>query len=295
MLNFVSLLQYPHKFHEYVKLIEECFGYENPYQFQVDFYPLVSPSNFKYCYMYIDNEEKIIATCALKKRWINNSLSSVIYFLGAIAVDVEYQNKGIGKKIVLKTLECCDDGAWFGLWSEKKYFFNPLGFSDYGDQFFLPQCYLINRQSNITLKQYEVSSLSDDQKEFWKQCYLELEKKFMTLKRSEQHWLEIYHITSAKFYEIFYLSKRVGYAIVHKGMDLQNVVHEFFTDTAYELAALEKLNQDFSIWLPIFDYDWNEEFLGKNLMIKPGKEKLWNEWQRQSSEKKLFISGLDSV
>ena len=268
-MNVVSLSQYPHKRDEFIKLVEKSFGYEKPFQFSIDFYPLVCKKNSHNCSMFLDSQQQVIATCAAKKRWIYKDHHMPIYFLGAISVSENFRHKGLGKDIVSQTLKKLDEVAWYGLWSEKKGFFNALGFDDYGEQFFLPEGYLTSHHSEITLHQSSLDKISQEQKLLWKEYYLELEKKFITLLRSDEDWREIYQISSAHFIEIFKGNSSIGYAVAHKGMDLQNVVHEFYVQPKFELSAMEELNQKFSLWLPIFNYDWDKKFLGKNLLLRP--------------------------
>ncbi len=294
-MQFVNLAQFPHKVDHYLELIEKSFGYCHPYKFNIDFYPLVNEQNFHHCFMYMDEAQNIVATCAAQSRFLSTSIEIPIVFLGGIAVDEKLRNQGMGKKIVTETIGQFDDVAYFGLWSEKKQFFNALGFFDYGDQFFLPQMYLHYEKSSMTLRTYSLNKLDLQQKKYWMDCYKKIEKKYLSVLRKDKDWENIFQISSAHYLEIFHGTRRVGYAVVDKGMDLQNVIHEFYVSPDLELLALEKLNQQYSLWLPILQYSWDKSYLGHNLLLRPGKNELWNLWIEQSKKKTLFISGLDSI
>lgn len=300
-MRFANLADHPDKIQSYVKLIEKSFSYSAPYSFLVDFYPLVNSGNYRNCFMLLDEDENIIATCAAQKRDVVVKSHFPIYFMGGISVKENLRGKGVGGQMVRNALSCLEDHAWVGLWSEKKTFFNNLDFHDFGEQYFLPKNYLSPLGDKVSTKIIPINKLNDQQWNYWKATYAHLTQSFITVIRTEKDWSNIAQISSAYYVELCIENKLIGYAVVHKGMDLQNVVHEFYSEKKFEELALSKLNKDFSIWLPIFDYNWDKFYLGSNVLIKSGKTELWKQWQLETydtnpkQQKHFFISGLDSV
>ena len=296
-MQLFNLIERKEKYQEFIKLIEKSFKYLAPHSYAMDFYPLVNSSNHQNCFMLLENEE-LIATCAFLPRTIVASSAHQVFFMGAIAVQEKFRHQGLGKKIVSESIAKIKEGAWVGLWSDKKSFFSNLGFSDYEEQYFLPIQYLAPMQNSIRIEKFKVSQLSNQQKMEWKNFYQNLSNKSITLLRQESDWNNIFNIHSATYVEIQYQQKKIGYAIVGKGMDLQDVVHEFYVEESFQEACLAKLNQEFSIWLPGANYNWDKKFLGPNLMVRPVEKAQWDKWEKdleKNSMKEFFISGLDSV
>lgn len=299
-MKFTNLEECPSLVEDYLQLVENNFSYQKPYSYQIDFYPLVNNTNYKNCYMLIDNNKKIIATCAYQYRSIEANATYNICFMGSICVNNEFQRQGFGKKIVEHCLSKVSHVDWVGLWSDKKIFFQKLGFCDFGDQYFIPIQYLESKSENIVVKKMQLNELDCAQMEQWKKFYIRITNSFITVSRNEQDWINIKHISSATYLDLSYQNKTIGYAIVHKGMDLQNVVHEFYVEDKYVLPALHFLNQTYALWLPFFNYNWDESFIGPNLMIRPMNILKWQSWeneiqQSKKNNKHLFVSGLDSV
>lgn len=299
-MQVVSLKERKDKWSEYIKLIEVSFGYQSPFSYNIDFYPLVNSLNYQNCYMLLHQDE-VIATCAYQPRkMVVKNKTFEIYFMGGIAVKEQWRASGLGKKIVNAALEQINIGSWVGLWSDQGQFFNKLGFFDYEEQCFLPIKYLEGITHGLSINQVSVSKLNLKQKEEWKQMYDGLAKNNITVLRNEDDWNNIYHIGSADYIEILAEGNKVGYAIANKGMDLKNVIHELYVDKKYELSSIQKLNQTFSLWLPFLGYPWRDKFLGANLMVKPLSINEWNSWEMEfdaekSKGKSLMISGLDSI
>jgi predicted GNAT family N-acyltransferase len=292
-LKFTNLYERSDKYHEFIKLVEKSFGYNSINSYQIDFYPLVNPSNYQHCYLLMEGEE-IVATCAYLERKIKGEHEHKVIFLGAITVNEKFRGNGLGKKIVEMTIATMPEVAWLGLWSDKKLFFNDLNFFDYGEQYFLPKNYLNDSLLEIKVVENSISKLTNTQKIEWKNFYQQLGKKIVTMVRDNEQWESIFHIYSAKYLEIWLQNKKVGYAILGKGMDLPNIIHEFFVASDFELSALTKLNQQRDIWLPNDTYNWDKSFLGPSLMIRKHHAKLWENWERDVKGT-FLISGLDSI
>ncbi len=295
-MQIFSLIERKDKYQEFVKLVEKSFAYIAPHSYAVDFYPLINSANHQNCFMLMEQDE-VIATCAYQPRSITANSAHKIFLMGAIAVQEKFRSQGLGKKIVESCLDRIKDGAWIGLWSDKKSFFSKLGFVDYGEQYFLPIQYLVQTPNSLKIDKFKISDLSNQQKIEWKNFYQSLSQSNVTLMRQEADWNNIFKIHSAHYLEITYQQKKIGYAVVGKGMDLLDVVHEFYAEVGLQEACLSKLNQSFSIWLPGANYQWDKKFLGPNLMVRPLVKTQWDNWEKdfKSLESELFISGLDSV
>lgn len=295
-MQFSNLAERKDKYSEFIHLVETSFEYQAGFNYEIDFYPLINPRNFQNCFMLLDQDE-VIATCAYQPRTIVISTAYKVFFLGAIAVKERFRNQGLGNRIVSDVLKKIEDGAWMGLWSDKKQFFSKLGFRDYGEQYFLPTGYFDQTNESITITKIKVNILSDLHKKAWKNYYQKLNDKYTTLLRNDFEWNDIFQIHSATYLEIKYRGKEIGYAIADKGMDLQNVVHEFYVEEQQE-SCLAMLNQEYSVWLPGYNCNWDKKFLGSSLMIKPLNKEQWVLWENELSKninKELFISGLDSI
>lgn len=297
--SFHTIEEKPQYEQDFISLVESSFGYKKPYHFNIDFFPLVNLKNFQNCY-FILYQEKIIATCAYQKRAFSLEESYSVAFMGAISVHEKFRGKDFGRRLVQHVLGKIQNCAWIGLWSEKESFFEKFSFSPFSRQYFLPKQTLQKAVGDYSFQSKKIVELSGNEKQYWQESYEKLAAQYMTLERKSSHWSDIFEIHSADIYFLKYQNQRVGYAIVNKGMDLLNIVHEFYAPKEHELELLRLLNQQYEIWLPCFQFAWDEKFIGSSLLVKKGDTELWEIWkarfdQNENRGKHFFISGLDSV
>lgn len=296
---FTNLEKNPEYRDEFLSLIEKSFGYTKEYKFQIDFYPLVEIANAKSCCFFL-KEKRVIATCAFITREIFAKEIHRVAFFGGIAVEEKERARGVGKEIVKKTLGLVSDVAWYGLWSEKEKFFSNFGFEPYGSQFYLPQGIISKNHGKLEIIEKKLHTLTEEEISNWKIQYEKLRVNYCMVRRDESCWSSIQNITSSTYISLVNDKIAVGYAIANKGMDLKNIIHEFYAPSAVELNFLELLNQKFSIWLPCMKFKWPIKFQGHCLLLKKGNPILWESWfndfsDEQAKGKEIFISGLDSV
>lgn len=296
---FSNLKKNPEYKDEFLKLVESSFGYSKEFKFAEDFYPLVNYSNHNNCYFLMDNK-KLIATCAYMYKEVCAENNHTVALMGAIAVDSQLRGKGMGTHVVQSTIDTLNPVAWVGLWSEKEDFFSKFGFRRYGKLTYLPRGEMYKNYSDCSIQEFSISKLLPEHFSLWKKYYDELRNNFCIVKRDDESWEKLYEIKSAKFIILKNNNQIVGYAIANKGMDLTNIVHEFYAPIDLELKFFQILNKKYSLWLPIFKYSWDANYVGHCLLLREGDKTLWAKWCHEYNEKlkfgkELFISGLDSI
>ena len=140
MGNIFPLSEKPSCYEKAVKLIEKSFEYKKPFSFETDFAPLIDKSNHKNCFIYIDENENVLAHIGVKEREITlQGKTFSVCLLGGIAVDEKRRGEGLFQTLLQDVLaEKRSDTTFFLLWSNLEKLYNKFGFHLAGTQIELP-------------------------------------------------------------------------------------------------------------------------------------------------------------
>src|SRR5690348_1673561 len=105
MGNIFPLKEKPSCFEATIKLIEKSFDYKSPHSFKTDFAPLIDQSNHQNCFIYIDENEHVLAHIGVKERIITlGKKKFTVCLLGGIAVDEKRRGEGIFQTLLQDVL-----------------------------------------------------------------------------------------------------------------------------------------------------------------------------------------------
>lgn len=213
--------QKPELYDDVIELIEDEFGYAPPHKYDIDFYPLMTKSNWDNIHL-ICNENKVIAVIGCKIRTITLTKAHSFCLIGGVSVKKEHRGKGHFKRLISKVINTYrSECALFFLWSDlinlyKKFEFHlSIGL----------------KESKIHLKTTKLSKvklgdLSGNELSQVHALYENLKKQVMTFDRKKEDWDEIKKITSSDLYLRKDGDKILSYFFKNKGQDLDSVVHE---------------------------------------------------------------------
>lgn len=312
-MKVCSLDQFPEFYAQYIQCIAQAFLYDHKNSVEIDFYPLLNSANWKNCF-FLQVGGELVATVAVKLRYIKLKSMHQVAFLGGIAVKSNHEKKGYFTKLFSEVIARFEDQvAWMGLWSEKLDLYRKFGFTPCFEQHFLKQGALQNNAMIINgnkvdqcFWQQVTLPLNAKQLAWWQRLYEINQQRYVMVERNANDWKEINQISSAHFW--VYSNKQsslatdpsnwLGYAIEGKGQDLPQVVTEWGFDAGWETSdasdasgahelqknAILDLNARFSIWgLMSVDLveDKNLYAAGFNLLLNPACENKWSVWQQE--------------
>jgi predicted N-acetyltransferase YhbS len=233
-------------FESTLKLIERSFEYKKPHSFAVDFAPLVDKSNHHNCFIYIDENDDVLAHIGVKERTISFQGSQFsVCLLGGIAVDEKHRGEGIFQTLLNDILaEKRSDTTLFLLWSNLEKLYNKFGFHLCGTQFELA----LERKAT-PFQRTLLKNLSLEEKNELKSLYKSsFSARYLTLERTEKDWKELEEILSADLY----IRKKDGlmqdYYFMNKGQDLSDVIYEYGSKNDFK-NYLGELAQYGKVWM----------------------------------------------
>ena len=239
-------------------LIEKSFGYQKPFSFQEDFFPLIEEKNHHNCFIMINEKEEVIAHIGVKERFIRiKDTLHPVCMLGGIAVDEKYRGEGHFQTLLQDVLaEKRSDVAAFLLWSDQEKLYRKYGFYLCGDQFEVP-----HSERKTTLKPTSYHSLSEKEKKEIQELYqISFASQYTTLERTKDDWESLSHIKSAQLYTRSVDQQISDYFFINKGADLTGIIYEY--GSRHDLRAwLKEATAIGKIWLgqPIMDTE-NSQF-----------------------------------
>ncbi|MES2528551.1 MAG: GNAT family N-acetyltransferase [Bdellovibrionota bacterium] len=220
-----TLKESPSYLDETLKLIEKSFHYKKPFTFKEDFAPLMDPSNHQNCFIFLDENQKVIAHIGMKDKIIKvNGKDHMICLLGGIAVDEERRGEGIFRTLMEDVIsEKRSDCAFFLLWSDQEKLYQKFGFTLSGAQYEYTRS---EGKGNFEKTKY--SSLSDQDKGAIHFLY---EKSFasmyLTPTRTKDDWKLISETKSADLYIKREKQRVLSYFFMNKGQDLSGIIYEY--------------------------------------------------------------------
>jgi len=288
MGKIYPLSEKPSCFEATIELIEKSFEYQKPNSFQIDFAPLIDESNFKNCFIMLDENEKVIAHIGAKDRLLTiDSNNFTVTMLGGIAVDEKYRGQGHFQTLLQDVLaEKRSDTSLFLLWSDNEKLYNKFGFHLCGTQFEIE-----NEKQVISFEKTKYHSLSDkEQKQIQHLYQSSFAKTYITLDRSELDWNLIAKTTSADLY----LNKTNGnisdYFFMNKGQDLPGIIYEYGTinDMPTLVTTISRFGK---VWMgsPIVE----TESLQYQFFMSPGDLRQFTECIRSFTKDKFIVRNIN--
>lgn len=297
MIKIKRLSDQPKLYKKVINLIEESYSYEQINSFEIDFYPLINKSNWKNCYVILDQtSNELLGHIGTKPRFIVFSNENIdCIFLGGIAIKKEFQGKGIFKSAFSHLLDALKSKYSYAfLWSDKielykKFNFSPISYS-----------YLkinLNQTSktllNLNYQQKSFKELASSEKRQIRKLFKEnIEKVYVTPKRTDKIWNEVEEISSIDLFIKYKNNQISSYCLLGKGQDYQNIIHEFVCSEAEDFS-INKI-ENISIIYPQSIHDSNSE----NHLIPTALYKNFcngDKLEKFLATNKFFISGADSI
>lgn len=290
MGKIFPLSQNPSRLNEVIKLVEECFDYQVPNSFLVDFAPLMAQENLHNCYVYEDENKKIIAHIGVKEKFIQlNEYKFSITLLGGIAVDSAYRGKGLFKELMTHVLsEKKSDTTFFLLWSDQSKLYEKFGFHLCGTQFEYSE-------KNLTSPYIETtySHLTDVQKKQIQDLYQNsFQKNYLTFERTLNDWETISKITSAKIFIEIKKEEIMSYYFKGKGQDLNEIIYEYGSQSDFKSYISQLMN-----WGKV----WSSMDIGiegqmqYQFLISPGDQKLFSNFVYELTQEKIKIEHINLI
>lgn len=286
-----SLKEKPSYLEKTLQLIENSFNYQSPYSFEIDFAALIDQSNHHNCFVFIDENENILAHVGVKDRVIKiNDTLFTISMLGGIAVDEKHRGQGHFQTLIQDVMaEKRSDTALFLLWSDQEKLYNKFGFHLCGGQYELSEI-----KSDIKeFKKTTYSQLSSDHQQQIQNLYQSsFEKTYLTSNRNIEDWKLIEKITSSELFIKEINGKIISYFFKGKGQDLTDIIHEY--GTINEIASVLKEARAFGkVWTGApFIEDGQEQY---QFMSAIGDKKLFADFIRAYTKEIIIVREVNPI
>lgn len=275
-----------------IKLIEKSFDYNDSNNFDIDFFPLMSASNSKNCYIMLDLNDNLIGHIGLLPRIIsNNNIQIPVTFIGGIVVDPQFQHKGYFRELLNHVIKIHEKkSSLYILWShlhelyEKFDFYPAIGMLEH-----TPDDKLANNLTKTLFK-----NLDQSNKEQIKNLYNQLHNELSTVLRDDEDWKNIEKITSTDlFFKTSSKNEIEFYYFKNKGQDLSEVVHEFGYKDLIAKEELFKILQSETSWLPENSKKhFPKAQLCSSALVRIGDNELFQNFVHQWTENQITILNL---
>lgn len=265
-----TLKESPSLIGETLKLIEKSFHYKKPFSFQEDFAPLMDPSNHHNCFIYTDENGKVIAHIGMKDKFLRvNGREHAVCLLGGIAVDEERRGEGLFRSLMEDVLsEKRSDCAFFVLWSDQEKLYKKFGFHLCGAQ------YDYTKEGSFSAFETTKFHLLSPQDKGAIQYLYEnsFAKSYLTPVRSAEDWALIGKNSSADLYVKRDKHRIQSYFFMNKGQDLTGIIYEYghSGDLAEFLQAARPYG---NVWTAVPLLDTNTQQF--QFMLAPADRKLF--------------------
>lgn len=245
MGNIFPLKEKPSCFEATIKLIEKSFDYKSPNTFKIDFAPLIDKSNHHNSFIYIDENENVLAHIGVKERIITlGKKKFTVCLLGGIAVDENRRGEGIFQTLLQDVLaEKRSDTTFFLLWSNLEKLYNKFGFHLCGTQFELSE-----REEKSPFIKTTLAALHEDERKQIRNLYeTSFSKQYLSLERNDEDWNLITQITSADLFVQKHNGRIESYYFQNKGQDLPGIIYEYGTKNDF-VSYLKELSKYGKVW-----------------------------------------------
>ena len=282
-----TLKQRPELYQSTIELIEKSFHYDQSHSFKVDFAPLMTEENFENIFFKINEENKVIAHIACKKKYFNNH---PVIMLGGIAVDPQMRGEGHFQELMSHVLlEKKDEASLFLLWSDQEKLYRKFGFYLCGQQFEHEK----NSATRNDFIKTKYSKLEDKEKDEIHSLFKNsFEKKYLTFKRELKDWKIIEQMNSTDLFIRKKESVINDYFFMNKGQDLSGIIFEYGTES--EIASfLKEISSYGRVW-SAFPLDESDP-LQFQFMACPGDKKLFSDFISDLSLGRIKFHDINTI
>lgn len=293
-----TLAENPECFNEVMRLIEKEFQYTSDHSFLTDFSPLLNPLNHENCFFVIDtNQNRVVSHLALCPRaMIKNNLLLDVAFIGGIATDSEFRNKGLFKMLMTYVLEKnVGVFALYILWSDITGLYEKFNFYLAGGTVETGTSLLTNSENPDGFHKTKFNLIDENEFEEIKHLYKEFnEKKFFTVKREEKDWSLIKSMSSVDLYiKKDPDGKIIQYFCINKGKDLTDIIYEIGCLKETYLPLIKKISR-YKLWLPEEEKNISDfQNIFFTAFIKLGDPNKLNAFFHKLLKEKLNITNFD--
>jgi predicted N-acetyltransferase YhbS len=211
------------EYEELIKIVSEAFEYPSWEQIDRDFPHLFAPDNRDHLWVAQDTSLVAHAGAWLTGLRVEGRVWPV-GGIGGVCTKKEMQGKGIASDLILKA---CDDlkkrGAVLAfLWSGQHEFYSKLGFEKVGQQWSIV---IPHDGPNVISNAFVFSS--DKSEEFFKQSFELFQQHAYGVDRSRELHRLLLSSIGCQVYSAWRGDRLVAYAVVNKGRDLGDHIHEW--------------------------------------------------------------------
>lgn len=284
-----SLSEKPHLLGQTLALIEQSFGYQEPFRFENDFAPLISPRNHSHNFILIDENEQVIAHLGARVSKLKIQHHQFpLCMLGGIAVAEAERGKGHLSTLMNHVIsELRDEVAAFILWSNQD-IYKKYGFYLCGEQY--ESSCTPSAQSLFQKTKY--ANLPGEEKKQIQKLYQFSLISEPGLERHEEDWLEIESITDSTLYIERNGEVIESYFFVGKGQDLQGIAHE--CGSLKSIPEIRKRARKVAkVWSP--SKLTQEDTVQFQFMLLPGDRRIFSELIKLHSQQRIDVVQISHV
>ncbi len=277
-LSKTSLANNPEYFEQTIALIESSFSYAKRNHFEIDFAPLVDPSNYENLHILLEGNVVIAHIGIRLRKFGHDKFDCPVALIGGIAIKESHRGQGIFKTFFDEIINLYKDKvSFFFLWSDMDSLYKKFDFYQTGGQIQTGERIFLESDLNENIKKVKINEISKHEFKEIKDLYKEnIEKKYCSFIRDEISWSLIKEVTSTDYYLYKKNNKLLGYFCIGKGQDLEHIIHEFVV-TPKERVNLESMISDFRLWLPLdSNDDYNKSKILFSCFMKISNPKLFN-------------------
>ncbi len=236
----------PHFKEQVISLIESALDYPLENEFEKDFYPLLTPRNYKNIHFLTDRNDQVASVVCLKQRFLlAGDVKIPVYLIGGVATDPDHRKKGLSHLLFKKIFSIYKDGACYLLWSDLTNFYQKLGFTEMG----VIYQSLIRPTSQSPFEKTNIRDLKNQEMAELISLYNKSGHSVMTLQRNDLDWCELKGISSADLYIHKKDNHIINYFLVNKGADLKNIIYESFDPSSLSVPSSD-FSQELTLWSP---------------------------------------------
>lgn len=218
-MNVKTLSDSPQKLNDCIMLIEQSFNYDEDESFKEDFSPLVDHLNHENCYFLEDNGDVVATLFTLPRILTYKDEKIPVLFLGGISVSDEKRGAGLFRTLLETILLLNPHYVLYFLWSDLAQLYEKFNFYEFG---------IIKEIDCTNESKQDIKAFESDHTTTIVKDYLELKNSYLVPHREEHHWHLLLQNKSVDILE----DENQNIYLVNKGMDLENICHEFHPQSA---------------------------------------------------------------
>ena len=212
-MRITNLKESPNFFDQCIEVIEDAFDYEETFNFKHDFNTLIQKENLENCFFIVEKNTVTATLFTLPKNLIYKEVETNVLFLGGIAVHPDFRGKGHFNKLFKHIEKTLKGYSLYFLWSDLTGLYEKYSFYEFG---IIQE---VRSDPNNLKPIHKIDSIDSI-----KSLHNKLSKDYIITSRTENDWNLLHNNRSIHKYQ----NDKEEIFLVHKGMDLQNIIHESY-------------------------------------------------------------------